>query len=382
MRIAINALAMKSPYHGMGSYIGNLIHNLSVIDQNNQYLVFVSPVTLPYFARRPNPRIELRQVALRRPLRILWEQIALPRILAKEHIDVFHGPAHTIPLRRVCAQVVTIHDLLWFVLPRVDRSIKHIYFRNMIPASARAADQVITISKASKKDLVQIIGTAPSRITVVYLAISDRYRVLADRRQLAITRAKHRIPPRYILFVGVLERKKNLGRLITAFHRLKSMSPLPHHLVIAGSTMSSKHDDLRQLVRGFHLEDSVHFIGSAAEDDLAAIYNMADLFCLPSLYEGFGIPALEAMACGVPVIVSNVSSLPEIVGDAGQLVDPYNENAIADMMIKVLTDKGLSEGMRRRGLRRAKEFSWVRTAEETLRVYSHVYDQRAGAKRT
>ncbi|WP_042686793.1 glycosyltransferase family 4 protein [Methermicoccus shengliensis] len=305
--------------------------------------------------------------------------VGLPYAVMKSGIDVLHVPSHwynqlTPFLLNRTKKVLTIHDLVPILLPETHTGITVMTWAPTLRLIAHRIDMIATDSHATKLDCMRHLGIPEERIRVVYCGVDPKYRPLEDREAiLKDLEERYGIKKPFVLYVGTLEKRKNIPTLLRALYRLKKSGVCPL-LVIAGRR-GWKYDDIFDTIHELKLEHDVLFTGYVPEDDLVALYNAADLFVYPSLYEGFGLPPLEAMACGCPVITSNTSSLPEVVGDAGIMVDPHDVNALADAMERVLTDESLREDMRRRGLERAKRFSWQRSAREMWDIYEEVYHE-------
>jgi len=372
VRIGLNAhlLSLSRSCRGAGIswYIYNLLLHLPQADQDNEYIAFLGEGEA-YF---PSLTLRLSRLpTIKPPLRILWEQFIQPLELVKESIDILHSLAFVQPVICPCPSVITIYDLSFFFFPEAFQSLNRIYLSLFTPYSAKRADRVVAISASTKEDIVRYLGVDPGRIDVIYPGVDEAFRPIADRGRLAAFRDKHGLPEKVILFVGTIEPRKNVERLVRAYARLKKEGDLPHKLVIGGAE-GWLYAGVFATVEEMGLGADVLFPGYIPRDELPLWYNVADLFVYPSLYEGFGLPPLEAMACGTPAIASNTSSLPEVVGEAGFLVDPYDVEGMAGAMFKVLTDEGLREGMRRRGLERAQGFSWLKMARETVKVYGSI----------
>ncbi len=366
MRIAIDATAIPRQMAGAGVYTDSLVRAIREADRENDYVVFARSGAFAGLAR-PGFRI-VPAPTPNRPARLLWEQCLLPVQLRRRGVDLLHSPHHTTPLAPTgCRQVVTFHDLTFFILPTRYPTSRRLYFQAVSRASARRADALIVPSEAVKRDVTRILAVPRSRITTVYEAPASVFRPIADDETLGRVRRKYRLPDRFILNVGSLEPGKNRTRLIQAFHRLRRRG-LEHKLVIAGGKAWKYEDDFA-LVGRLGLRDEVLFTGYVPAEELVALYNCAELFAFPSLYEGFGLPVLEAMACGVPVVTSNVSAMPEVAGDAALLAAPDDVNALAEAMERPLRWSRLRTSLRSRGLKRAAQFSWERAARETVAVY-------------
>ena len=375
MRVAIDATAIPRQMAGAGVYTDSLVRAIREADRENDYVVFARRGAFAGLARTgfriapaPTPN---------RPARLLWEQCLLPLQLRRRGVDLLHSPHHTTPLVAPgCRQVVTFHDLTFFLLPARYPPSRRLYFQAVSRASARRADALIVPSETVKRDVVRILAVPQSRITTVYEAPAPIFRPIEDGAMLARVRQKYRLPHRFILSVGSLEPGKNRTRLIQAFHKLRRRG-LEHRLVIVGGRAWKYEGDL-ELVERLGLSGEVLFTGYVPAEELAALYNCAELFVFPSLYEGFGLPVLEAMACGVPVVTSNVSALPEVAGDAALLAQPHDIEELADAMERPLRQSRLRASLRARGLKRAAQFSWERAARETVAVYEKTVAGRAG----
>jgi glycosyltransferase involved in cell wall biosynthesis len=308
----------------------------------------------------------------------LWEHFWLPGILRRHQVDVFHGPATLIPLTQGrYGSVVTVHDLVAFVCPETVPHKYAIYMRWLLRRVVQRADQIICVSENTKRDLVQVLGVDPARITVVYLAAPAAFQPFKDAARLEWVRRRYGLSGPYIYHVGNIEPRKNLVRLVKAYLLLRQRLSRRVRLVISGQKGWLTGLLFREL-SGLELGDDVVFTGYVPRSDLPLLMSAAELFVFPSLYEGFGLPALEAMCCGTPVVTSNISSLPEIVGSSAVLVDPLDEEGIANGMQRVLEDQDLRQRLVREGLARSKLFSWENTARQTLEVYRRAKKGGAG----
>ena len=298
-------------------------------------------------------------------------QFQIARHTHRLDLELVHDPTGVFPLAlTACKKVVTVCDAFPYVTPKTSTALENLVFRLWLPIALRKADAVITISECSRNDIAQYLPVPKEKIFVTPISSSPAYRPLPVEAVQPVLE-KLTIPRPYILYVGSLEPRKNLLRLLQACARLREKHQ-DWHLVIVGARNFWKNVPVVETVEELALKPWVHFTGFVEEEDLPALYNGADLFVFPSLYEGFGLPPLEAMACGTPVVTSNSSSLPEVVGDAAIMVDPYDVDAIADAMARVLDDPALADDLRQRGLARAGQFSWERMAQETIKVYQHV----------
>jgi glycosyltransferase involved in cell wall biosynthesis len=369
--IGLNAhlLSLAQTYRGAGInwYIHNLLLNLALADQENQYTVFLGDRRFP-----PNPGLTLRTSWLptTHPLvRIGWEQLVQPFVLWQEKIDLLHSLAFVTPLVSPCPSVITIYDLSFLVFPQGFKYSKRLYLSLLTRLSAGKARRIITISESTKRDTVRLLGVSSEKVDVIYCGVDKAFCPLPERK-VASFRQKRGLPERIILFVGTIEPRKNVARLVEAYSRLKDGQV---KLVIGGAR-GWLYEEIFARVEELELTGDVLFPGYIPSNELPLWYNAAELFVYPSLYEGFGLPPLEAMACGTPVITSNVSSLPEVVGEAGLTVDPMDSERLAETMNQVLSDEVLRQSMRERGLARAGCFSWAKAARETVGVYQRALD--------
>lgn len=367
MRVAINALAMRSLGHGVGNYIANLGLALSEQFPGDNYTFFIRPDNkdLPnYLSHRPNVAFEV--VSLPRPVRLLWEQLVLP--FKVRSYDVLHSPVYVAPFLKFTRYVLTELDMSVFVEPAKYSLVKRIYFRTMIPLSCRRVDKILAISNSAASDLRRILKIPASKVVTSPLGIRADLNRINDRKVLAKVKSKLDLPDKYILFLGVLEPRKNVAGLVDAFAKISSKVDLD--LVIAGSRgFGWNNKRVYELVRKYGLASRIHFVGTVEEADKAALYSLATIFVYPSFYEGFGIPVLEAMACGVPVITSKGSSLEEISGGAAILINPRDQNALAQGIKKIFHDKNLSRRLVKLGFVNARKYNWSATAKETRRAY-------------
>ncbi len=301
----------------------------------------------------------------RAPVRISWEQAIAPIITKRDRLDVLFCPVNVVPLAGLVPSVVTVHDLAFLRLPEAFIPAKRRYLARMTRLSVHRARHVIAVSTQTKADIVAHFGLAPERITVIPNAADERFRPPTPGDDLAAFRRERNLPERYVLFVGTLEPRKNLPRLIHAFAQIARDDPGIGLAVVGASGWLTS--DIAPLVRALGLESRIAFAGYVPDAELTRWYQAAMVFCYPSLYEGFGLPVLEAMACGTPVVTSNIGSMAEIGRDAAILVDPTDIDAIASG-IRTSLQGDMSDVYSAAGWQRAQHYSWDRTAEETLAV--------------
>ncbi len=363
MKIGIEASPVINQ-GGLGSYTRSLVRGLSSIDPQGDYTLFFSP-TLPIAPLAGAERMRRVVVPTRNALARYFA--TFPLALDRERIDVIHVQYAAPPLcpARI---VVTIHDLIHERHPEFYPHDMVVKYRASVPLTVRNAVVVLTDSEYSKRDIVRRYCVPPDKVVVALCAAESAFQQVHDAARLARVRAHYGTGDHFILSVGNIERRKNLKTLIAAYVRLLQAGVTCAKLVLVGSK-GWLHDDVFVEARESGYVDQLIFTEFVPEEDLVALYNAAALFVYPSLFEGFGLPPLEAMACGTPVICSNTSSLPEVVGDAALMVDPLDVDGLAETMAQVLRDATLQARLSGQGLRRAALFSWDRTARITLDAY-------------
>jgi glycosyltransferase involved in cell wall biosynthesis len=342
-----------------------LLEELAKVDPVTEYLLF-SP--------GPAPSIPNIQYPISNQTKLWFEQVAFPLACRREGIDLAHDPYFASPLFPTVPTVVTVHDLIPLILPAYRGSLLVRLYTRLVAAAARKAEAVITVSQASARDIGRYLHIPLERIHVTYEAAGEAFRPVEDEAQLAAIRQKYDLPKRYLLYLGGFDQRKNLSALLRAFALLVNRRPQAR-LVIAGKLPgrdSLLFPDPRRLVKELRAEERVIFTGWVPEEDKPALLSGAVAFVFPSLYEGFGLPAAEALACGTPVITSNRSSLPEVVGKGGILVEPTDVEALAEAMEVLLVDEALRAGLRQGALGQATRFSWRQAALGTLAVYRKV----------
>jgi glycosyltransferase involved in cell wall biosynthesis len=306
------------------------------------------------------------------PVRSIWMQLVLPRILRELRPDVVHFTNYLAPVLTDAPYVVSFHDMSLTLLPEAHTLKKRLLTASLIPTVARRARRILVPSESTRRDVARLLSVDSGRIRLVPYAASPLYRPLSDGLG---TLARRGVQPPYFLYVGTIEPRKNLARALRAFGRIAPSLP-DHRFVIVGQS-GWKYGEVLQEARRPALANKVVLTGYLPEEELPVLYNHATALVYPSLYEGFGLPLVEAMACGTPVLTSSGSSLSEVAQDAALLVPPLEEDKLADAMSALATDEGLRADLRRRGLLRAAAFSWERTARETIEIYREVAEEGA-----
>jgi glycosyltransferase involved in cell wall biosynthesis len=371
MRIGIDATALPPQPVGAGNYIIELVRALHTLDSQHEFIIFAQQHGRELIGSPARTGFEWIDLPDHSPVRrLIWEQIEFPNLLKKQRIDLLHSLHYTRPLRLACRSIVTIHDMTFFLFPHLHTRAKRIFFPAMIRYSARAADALIAISESTRQDAIRILGLPPGKITSVPLGVRPEFRHVHDQTLKADVRARYHLPEKFLLFVGLVEPRKNLPLLLKSYHRVVSQGThLP--LVIVGRN-GWMYEQVLELIASLGLTEAVHLAGYVSPEDLPIVYNLADVFIYPSLYEGFGLPPLEALACGTPVITTAISSMPEHIGQAGLLIPPGDEDALTQAIIRLLNDRELKSRLAILGPQQAAQFTWTRTAHQTLQVYENV----------
>jgi glycosyltransferase involved in cell wall biosynthesis len=358
MRIGFDARMITHP--GIGRYIKCLVPELIKKAPEDEFVLFGDPERLKGLANAPNVRV----IEWKASIYSVQEQLSFP--YDKEDIDLVHVPHFNIPIFCKTKMVVTIHDLIYILFPRSVRSpLARLYARVCMSAALKKASKIITVSKHTTEDLVKVFGKRyEEKIKTVYEAAGKNFKRIDDKGALEGIREKFNLSEKIILYVGSVKPHKNVSGLLEAYARLQKRG-ISHQLVIVGR-WDRKEDHLKSII---DKNNGINYIGEVSSDDLVALYNLSDALIHLSFYEGFGLTVLEAMQCGTPAIISEATSLPEVAGDAGLAVSPLNIGQIADTVYNVLVHKEMREGMIKTGLERAKQFSWEKTARETLEIY-------------
>jgi glycosyltransferase involved in cell wall biosynthesis len=379
MRLAINGYFWNKSNTGSGQYTRQLVTYLQQ-EVSDLQIVIVFPRAIGEASAEDVPSgVEV----LEKPTRsghlgkVAFEQTGFPRACRETGAAIAHIPYWGAPLQSPVPSVVTIHDVTTLMVREYRRGLSARLYTALVSAGARAADQVITDSKSSKSDIVEHLGLSKEKVTAIPLAAGPEFRPEANSLVETATRQKYGLPDSYILYLGGYEIHKNVETLLEAYTYVSEALGEDYPLVLAGQKpekASSRFPDYDSLIERLELTDKVVWAGYIEETDKPAVYRGASTFVFLSRYEGFGLPPLEAMACGVPVVTSSASSLPEVIGDAGFGLDPDDPRQIGGSIIATIVQEELAAELREKGLKRAAEFSWEKTATETLMVYSRLID--------
>lgn len=376
--LGLNALFLHFPYSGTGRYLNHLVDGL--VDLVELHLIgsaaFPGVTTHSWSVSRSILRSPLDR-RLPHLAKVWFEQIAFGYELRRMRLGLGHVPYFAPPLIARVPIVVTVHDLVPILDQAYRRTLAQRLYSSLVVAGLHSARLVITDSAASQRDLTVKLRIPPSHIRVIPLGVDERFHPARDadeRARAASVRHACGVTEPYLVCVTGFDRRKNVNRLIEAFARLCLKKEIKHHLVVVGALRPGQplFFDPRPTIENLGLADRVHLVGARSDEEVWALLGGADAFVFPSLYEGFGLPPLEAMACGVPVICSRASSIPEVVGDAGILVDPLNVEAFADAIGNVVANQALREELSTRAIQQASHFPWSATVKKTMRVYHEV----------
>ncbi len=374
MRIGIDYTAAVRQRAGIGRYAHNLIGALAELESSHQYTALVvgeKPLGDLQISELPNWQVR-RFPLSERIATIMWQRARLPMPveLIIGAIDLFHSPDFVLPPMFCRHKILTVHDLSFFRVPQYAHPAQCAYLEKAVPRSVYRADWILADSRNTKRDLVELLNVPSERVTVIYAGVEARFKKIVDSEILEAVRARYNLPSRFILSLGTLEPRKNFIGLIRAYQELiQSVATFGDYSLVIGGGKGWLYEEIFETVEQLSLQDRVIFPGYIADADLPALYNLAEIFVFPSFYEGFGLPPLEAMACGTPVITSDRPSLPEVVEDAALMVDALDNTALARAMSQLLTDAELRAELRRRGIEQAKKFKWEDAARRLLDVY-------------
>lgn len=372
MRIALSALQQRDYLTGTGRYISELFRHLPGLARGHEFLLYLKHSQRElYPLGGETARHRVVESCPGNPTRrALWELLRLGPLLRADQLDLYHGPANFLPPRKVCPYVLTLHDMFYFRNPRRTGFVRSLYWRGYLRATWRLADRILTDSEHSKREILHFLPVPEERIRVIPMGVDGRFFEDAPAEARCLVREHYGLHRPYVLFLARLDPDKNHEGVLRAFARVCEKGNRDLELVIGGAR-DYQSARLPTLARELEIEQRVRFLGYVEEQHLVALYQEAAVFCYPSFNEGFGLPPLEAMAAGVPVVSSRTSSLPEVVGEAGILVDPHSPEDIAGGIVQCL-DSSRGEELRQAGRERARLFSWENTARLTLRAYEEV----------
>ena len=368
MRIAFDGTTLTPGRTGVGYYSEHLLHALVDASADHE-LVVVS--NRPLDTTRPLPSGMRVGLSGSRTPRLVWMQTGAPRLLRRVGADVVHFTNGMVPLACPVPAVVTIHDMSLTLYPECHPHRRVWLNRPMVDIAARRATAIVTVSESAKHDIVRLYGVDPDRVHVVYEAAAPQFQPIRDRSAIDAVRRRYGLGERYILYVGTIEPRKNLPTLLEAFAHARRTNGLRHQLVFAGP-YGWLSRDLEELIARLGVRDAITLTGYMPFADLPTLYSGAEMFVFPSIYEGFGLPVVEAMACGTPVITGRAAALVEVAGGAAEHVDPTDVRALSAALTRLAVSRDRREELSALGVRRAQSFSWARAASETLAVYRQV----------
>jgi glycosyltransferase involved in cell wall biosynthesis len=373
MRIGILLHSLNETMGGIGVYTQEIVRALLHIDETNEYVLIypgfgVAGARRGQFRRHKNA-VEIETAWSRVPLETYWDQVVIPAVAREYKLDVVFNPHLSVPIRGRFGKVMVVHNVEYHTVQDVYNARMYCWWFLLEQFIMPAADRVISLSQTMTEDFRKHVNYPINQVRTIYHGVSDKFRVETDEARLARVRAEYDLPARFILFVGNLYPQKNFGTLARAFTRVKDI--IPHRLVVAGRPRYKFERDVA-LLQDLGIADRVDFLQFVPNDDLVLIYNLADCFVYPSLYESFGLAQLEAMACGCPVIGANAGAIPEVTGGAAMLFEPHSPEELSDAILRVTGHPDVRQCLVDRGLVRAREFTWERTAQQTLAVFNEL----------
>lgn len=370
MKIGIEGRTLQGRRYGVARYTMNLLRHFLEIDPDNEYVVYLSEDIEPLGFS--GDRLRLEVVGSER-IPLVWRHIHLPLAMRRERVDVHFSPSYFLPLFKVCPYVDVVHDLSFKAHPEWFTRDRRMKFDDLFWRFVKKAERIITVSEHSKGDVVRFLGVDPARVSVIYEAADERFEPVRDEALLAPVRRKYGLDDGFLFTAGSIHTRRNLERLIEAVGRAgRELGASPMLFILGTPAQFSPPVDIAGATASAGLDGKVIHREYVSEEDMLLLYNACGMFVYPSIYEGFGLPVIEAMACGAPVACSNVTSLPEVGGDAVEYFDPMDVGEMADAIARVLDDDALKARLSSAGLERAATFSWRRAAEETLAVFNEV----------
>ena len=369
MIIGVEGRNLQGNRLGVGRYLVNVLRELATIDQRNEYIIYHSQPIEPLGFTSDRIRYDNPG----RAPSILWRHLRLPLAMRRDGIDLHFSPSYFLPLLKVCPSVVAVHDIIFKVHPEWFIRDRRLLFDGLFIREVKRAERITTLSHHSKRDIVNVLNIDPAKVVVIPIAADELFRPIGNELLINDAKKRHGIDDGFVFTVGSVHTRRNLVRLIEAISLASGRLGRDLKLLIVGEPAPFRPPiDLAGTAHSYGLDDQVIHVEYISDEDLLLLYNACDLFVYPSLYEGFGLPVIEAMACGTPVACSNATSLPEVAGKAAVYFDPTDAGDMANAMIRILDDSPLKEKLSRAGIERASTFSWRRTAEETLKVFEEV----------
>ncbi|MBU0478512.1 glycosyltransferase family 4 protein [bacterium] len=364
MRIAIDARMIL--HSGIGTYTKNLLTNIFDIDKSNAYILLGKKEALSKYAQKPNVFIK----EFHSPIYGVIEQVIEP--LKLWNVEFLHCPHYNIPVIYEGEMIVTVHDLIHLIFPQfLESRAAYFYARSLFNLMAIRAKKIIAVSENTKIDIVNYLGVKKDKVVVIYNGVSEIFKKPASQEEREKLRRKLNLHEKYILNVSNMKKHKNIETLIEAYSKLRKKGIEQRLLLVGGK--KERIGELKIYAEQFNVDKDIVFLQNINFKELPLLYQICDIFVFPSLYEGFGLPLVEAMASRVPVVTSNVSSMPEVVGNAGITVEPKNADSLAEAIEKVISDSKLREDMIKMGIKQIEKFNWQDTARKTLDVYKREF---------
>lgn len=365
MIVGVEGRTLQGERYGVARYLVNLLRHLVELGEE-RYVVYLSAPADPLGFSSPRLRFEILGWAPS----ITWRHLRLPLAMRRDGVDLHFSPSYFLPLWKVCPSVVVVHDLTFKVHPEWFTRDRRFLFDDLFWRKVKKAEKIITVSEHSKGDIVRYLGVDPARVAVIPEAADERFRPVRDEEKLERVRRKYGLRENFVFTVGAVHTRRNLERLVEAVGLAsRALGERLQLLILGIPAPFSPPVDLEGAARRSGMEGDVVRLDYVPDEDLLLLYNACGLFAYPSLYEGFGLPVIEAMACGAPVVCSRVTSLPEVAGEAALYFDPLDVEDMAEAVMRALSDAGLRKELERKGLERAAGFSWRKAAEETRSVF-------------
>jgi len=367
LKIGIDGRALTDVKTGIGQYAKSLLKSLTECAPEDEFIIFSNKdIDFP-------ESYNCHNVVFGRIKSNLWLQTVFPYLLDKYKVDILHSPMFLIPIVTKVPSIITVHDMVHEVYRKTTNWKNYIPLKVLLANSMEKVKYIIADSENTKMDIIRYSDINPNKIRVVYLGCDQRFKIIKDISLIDRIKIKYHLPEHYILTVSTLEPRKNMVGLFHAFNKYLQEHPDSRHKLVVVGAKGWNYKHIFFTINEMQLHEKVIFTDYVLDDDLPVIYNGADVFIFPSFYEGFGLPPLEAMSCGIPIICSNAASLPEVVGQAGILFEPHDSEKLCSLIAEVLLNETLRKTMVFQGLKQAQNFSWTKAASETISIYKEVY---------
>ena len=374
MKVGIDGRTVTGRFTGDRTYWLNMLRSLTALTGRDESYCVYSRLPIPAETIPAHPQWKIESLSAVNDR--LWTMFAFPSALRRDGAEVAHTQ-YTIPIHTPCPTITSVHDISFRLYPSWFPKKHRLLLNLAVPGAMRRAARIITLSESSRRDIIRIYGIPPEKIHAIHLAAGPEYQPIPKEIARAAVNERYGLNDPYVIAVGVLQPRKNLALLLEAFAIAKRRAKLAHRLVITGKA-GWDYENLGVLAGRLGITESVQFTGYVADEDLPHLYSAAEVLAFPSLYEGFGLPPLEAMACGTPALVSDAPAMPEVAGDGAWVLPVMSPVAWADAIAALCTDSELRRSWAQRGIRRAAQFSWERTAAQTKKVYEEALHASTG----